>query len=57
MTYKLTTATNVTNTGASVETKIFDDMYELQDYIETQTLMMSDDERELYHYNLNIEEL
>ena len=55
--YKLTEVLSVFNTGADVRTKQFDNWYEMQDYIELKTQNMSTEEKELYYFNLKVEEL
>lgn len=56
MKYTLTMAEDITNAGANVTVKHFDDWYELQDYIEEYTAGMDQDERELLMSNTKIEE-
>ena len=51
MTYKITTVTDICNAGSNVGTILFDDWYDVQDYIE----QLSTDEDALY--NIRIDEL
>lgn len=57
MTYKLTTATDITNAGANIETYLFDTFDELQEHMIETAIHMERDEEELYYYNSKIEEL
>lgn len=57
MKYVLTMAEDITNAGANVTVGEFDSWYELQDYIESYTKGMGDDERELLMSNSKIEEV
>lgn len=55
MPYKLTIVSDITNAGHNEEVHEFDTFYELQDYVEEQTKDMSEDERELFMYNIKVE--
>ena len=57
MKYILTMAEDITNAGANVTVEEFDSWFELQDYIESYTEGMSDDERELLMSNSKIEKV
>lgn len=55
--YKLTTVTNITNAGGTVEEKEFDNFYELQDYLDDLTKDMNSANREAFLYNCKVEQI
>lgn len=57
MTYRLTSYTDITNTGSNITVMEFDSHYELSDYLLGITEGMSEDDKEIYYYNSNIEEI
>lgn len=55
--YKITETTDVCNAGANTNVLMFDNFYELQDYVEEKKSGMDEDEAELYIYYLRVEEV
>ncbi len=55
--YKLTTVTDIYNTGVNTEVNVFDTFNELQDFITDKTSDMTIDESELFNYNSSINEI